>query len=112
MLSDGWLFKSHNVTYKLAVERDYQGILSVAEPFYPDSALASGSNGFLNHPFTIDMLSAINTRLGILVAKNQRDEVIGFLGLAPFSAASPSPVVTAMLDTLTHTRYHEHLISG
>lgn len=111
MLSDSWPFKSHNVTYCRAAECDYQRILSVAEPFYPDSPLANGSNGFLNHPFTTDMLSAMNTHLGMLIAKNVDDEVLGFLGLAPFSTISSSPVVTAMQHTLLHIRYHERSIS-
>lgn len=111
MSSDNGLFYSDNVTYSRAINHDYPGILQMAEPFYPDSVGANHSNGFLNSRFTTDMLTTINHRMGLLVAKNKHNGIIGFLGLAPFSAASPSPVVGAMLNSLENAEYQHRPVS-
>lgn len=111
MFSDKALFSSDDVTYYRAIHDDYPAILQMAEPFYPDSIAANHSNGFLNSRFTADMLTAINHRMGLLVAKNRQSEIVGFLGLAPFSASSLSPVVGAMLAALENMGYRDLPIS-
>ncbi|GKX58081.1 GNAT family N-acetyltransferase [Leminorella grimontii] len=86
--------------YLRARPEDYLAILEIAEPFYPDVNNHDGQKGFLDRRFSAPMLDAINTRLGLLVAKDENHFVLGFLGLSPFSFDSPSPVVEAMVKAL------------
>ncbi|WP_140918624.1 hypothetical protein [Limnobaculum xujianqingii] len=97
------------ITYQRATTSHYPDILKVAEPFYPDAENGDRSRGFLDKRFTTAMLSSINQRLGLLIAQDENQQVLGFLGLSPFSDGSPSPVVDSMLKTLIHTLQPEHL---
>ncbi|MBK5142339.1 hypothetical protein I2494_01140 [Budviciaceae bacterium BWR-B9] len=91
------------IKYQRAIPANYPEILKVAEPFYPDVEHSDRSRGFLDKRFTTAMLSSINQRLGLLIAEGEKQHVLGFLGLSPFSDGSPSPVVDSMLKTLIHT---------
>ncbi|SQI40968.1 Uncharacterised protein [Leminorella richardii] len=96
--------KADPIRYLRATLEDYADILTVAEPFYPESNGQNQDRGFLDKRFTAPMLASINDRLGLLIAKDQNQTLLGFLGLSPFSAGSPSPVVDAMLKALSISR--------
>lgn len=91
---------SKRIHYLRAKPEDYPAILDIAKPFYPDIGNHNGDRGFLDKRFTAPMLDSINSRLGLLVAKDENNRVLGFLGLSPFSSGSPSPVVEAMIKAL------------
>ena len=97
------------IRYQRATTDNYPDILEVAEPFYPDTKGGDRSQGFLDKRFTTAMLSSINQRLGLLIAEDNKQQILGFLGLSPFSGGSPSPVVDSMLKTLIHTLQSELL---
>ncbi|SUB82563.1 hypothetical protein [Pragia fontium] len=100
------LLVENQITYQQATQVDYSAILTMAEPFYPDSPSANASTGFLNKRFTEPMLASMNESLGLLIAQKDGGQVIGFLGLSPFTTQSPSPVVNAMLKVLNTLSYH------
>jgi predicted GNAT superfamily acetyltransferase len=94
------------VQFRRAAPRDFPAILEIQSANYvANLSLEERAGGFLSAEFTPGQVSAMAADLGIMVACDSKESVLGYLCGFRCDFNHQSPVVAKMLDSFTTAQF-------